>query len=415
MPPYRNVPGRHGKIAPEKITDLILYIRALNRASNALSPHAGEPDSLGVGASIYLKSCVYCHGFNGRGLSRVSKRFDVKKSAMDLTKMDLDDMPAEKLTALFDGGGTNMPPLSQSPSADEVNGILHYIHALSFSEASAHAVESDADEPSVDVDVAPKSAAPRDPNAYAVVIGIEKYRQDGIPSVDFAARDAQAMYDYLTQAMGFDPKNVVLLTDEYATKTDLEKTFGQWLENRVDVKSRVFVYYAGHGAPNAVTGEGYLVPYEADPNYLEDTAFPLSRLYADLGKLPTTDVTVVLDACFSGQGGRSLIVKGARPLMTAVKQKTPGGIVVLAAAASNQISASDPQDRHGLLTYYMLSGLHGAANVNGDGRITTAELYSYVRPAVERAARLQNIEQTPLLSAEPERLASGRPWIVLTK
>jgi uncharacterized caspase-like protein len=261
-----------------------------------------------------------------------------------------------------------------------------------------------------DVDAVPASMSPVDPDAFAVVIGVEKYRQDGIPAVDFAARDAQTMYAYLTGAMGYDPKNVVLLTDEHATRTDLEKNL-KWLSNRVTAKSRVFVYYAGHGSPNPETGEGYLMPYEADPSYLDETAFPIAKLYASLGKLPTKDVTVVLDACFSGQGRRSLIAKGTRPLVSVVQSKAEPNTVVLAAAGSNQVSASFPEARHGLLTYYLLAGLGGQADANHDGKITAEELIAYVRPAVERAAKLQNVEQTPSLMSSSE--AVQQPWIVL--
>ena len=45
------------------------------------------------------------------------------------------------------------------------------------------------------------------------------------------------MYEYLTKSMGFDPKNVVALTDGEATKTDFDKHFGKWLRNRVDAKA----------------------------------------------------------------------------------------------------------------------------------------------------------------------------------
>ncbi len=273
-------------------------------------------------------------------------------------------------------------------------------------EASAAAVA-----PPLDVDSPPATKAKPDPDAYAVVIGVEKYRQYGIPAVDFAARDAQTMYAYLTGAMGFDPKNVVLLADEHATRTDFQKNLGSWLMNRVGPKSRVFVYYAGHGSPNPKTGQGYLMPYEADPAYLEDTAYPLSKLYASLGKLPTKDVTVVLDACFSGQGGRSLIVKGTRPLVSVVQSKAEPNTVVLSAAGANQVSASFPEARHGLLTYYLLAGLRGEADAKHDGRITADELIAYVRPAVERAAKLQNVEQTPSLMSPPDVVA--KPWIVL--
>ena len=166
-----------------------------------------------------------------------------------------------------------------------------------------------------DLDAPPSSNTAVDPEAYAVVIGVEKYRQAGIPPVEFAARDAQSMHSYLTRAMGFDPKNAVLLQNEAATKTDLEKYLGTWLRRRVTEKSRVFVFYAGHGAPNPATGEGFLIPYEGDPSYTEDTAFPVKRLYENLAKLKAREITVVLDACFSGQGNRSVIAKGARPLV----------------------------------------------------------------------------------------------------
>jgi hypothetical protein len=248
------------------------------------------------------------------------------------------------------------------------------------------------------VDAPPAAKTPLDPDAYAVVIGVEKYRQEGIPKVDFAARDAETVKRYLTESMGFDAANVVLLRDEGATKTDLEKHLGPWLKNRVTPKSRVFVYYAGHGAPNPATGKGFLIPYEGDPNYTEVTAYPIQSLYDALAALPAKDVTVVLDACFSGVGGRSLLAKGARPLVNAVAARAGGNTTVLSAASGAQVSASFPEKRHGLLTYFLLEGLHGSADADKDGAVTTAELHAYARPAVEREARKQNLEQTPALS-----------------
>lgn len=273
--------------------------------------------------------------------------------------------------------------------------------------ASKSKAQSAAAAPAVDVDTPPKTGAKPDPNAFAVVVGVEKYRQEGIPAVNYAARDAQAVYAHLTQAMGFDPKNVVTLTDGQATKTDFDKHFGKWLKNRVDAKSRVFVYYAGHGAPNPATGEGFLMPYEADPAYLEETAYPVAKLYAELAKLPAKDVTVVLDACFSGQGQRSLVAQGTRPLVNVAPAKAPSGLLVIAAASGAQISASDHAAKHGLLTYHLLAGLKGGADADKDGAITAGEAFAYARPAVERAARLQNVEQTPTMAGA----ASGRPWI----
>lgn len=252
--------------------------------------------------------------------------------------------------------------------------------------------------PRLDVDSAPVAKTLLDPDAYAVVIGIEKYRQEGLPGVDFAARDAQTMRRYLVESMGFDPANVVLLQNEKATKTDLEKHLGPWLANRVNEKSRVFIYYAGHGAPNPATGKGFLVPYEGDPNYTDVTGFPIQSLYDALARLPAKDVTVVLDSCFSGSGGRSVLAKGARPLVAMKKQTAGANTTVISAATGGQISASYAEGRHGLLTYFLLEGLHGAADADKDGAVTTSELFAYARLRVEREARKQNLEQTPELT-----------------
>jgi dipeptidyl aminopeptidase/acylaminoacyl peptidase len=261
-----------------------------------------------------------------------------------------------------------------------------------------------------DVDAPPKTQAKVDPDALAVVIGVERYRQGGIPPVEFAASDAKTVAAYLTQSMGFDAKNVILLADEQATQADLKKYLGPWLENRATEKSRVFVYYAGHGSPDPKSGDSYLMPYEGDPTYIQVTGYPLKELYKTLGALPTKNVLVVLDSCFSGAGQRSLIAAGARPLVNVKAVEPQGATVVLAASAGDQISGSYPEGRHGLLTYFMLKGLRGAADADQDGSVSTRELYDYVRPIVEREARKRNIEQTPLLQGLPAG-QEGPAWI----
>jgi uncharacterized caspase-like protein len=262
-----------------------------------------------------------------------------------------------------------------------------------------------------DVDLPPKVKKREDPDAYAVVIGIEKYRD--LPAVDFAARDAQTMYAYLTEAMGFKPENVVLLQNERAGYADLKTYLGPWLFDRVGPKSRVFIFYAGHGTPDPKTGAGYLIPYDGSPGYAETRAYPLQQIYEGLSKLPTSDILVTLDSCFSGAGGRSLLAQGTRPLVAMVPMPASGNTVTLSAAGADQISSSYPEAQHGLLTYFILKGLQGEADANHDGKITTLELYEYVKPAVSREARKQHVEQEPSISPTPQLLGNkaSRIWL----
>jgi uncharacterized caspase-like protein len=208
--------------------------------------------------------------------------------------------------------------------------------------------------------------------------------------------------------MGYDEGNIALLLNDRATKGDMEKYFETWLPNRVESDDTVFVYFSGHGAPNTKTGEAYLVPYDGDPVFLENTGYPLSRLYQSLANLPAKEVVVVLDSCFSGAGGRSVIAKGIRPIITEMKSPLLGNgkTIVLAASSGQQVSSTYEQKAHGLMTYFFLKGLQGEADTNKDGKIDIAELFEYLRPQVERVARRDfNNEQTPLLLGNTDVLA----------
>ena len=250
-----------------------------------------------------------------------------------------------------------------------------------------------------DVDELPASKARSNKSAYAMVIGIEQYRQK-LPKADFAVHDAQTVTEYLTKVLGYPEENVVTLLNDRALKSDFEKYFEKWLGNNVEAGGTVFVFYSGHGAPDPKSGDAYLVPYDGDPSFIDQTGYPLKRLYAALGKLPAKRIIVVLDSCFSGAGGRSVIAKGMRPLVTKVEdaRSLPGNVAVMTAALGEQTSSTYDEKGHGLFTYFLLKGIKSEDVAKPDGSIELADLYAYLKPQVERVARKQfNNEQSPQL------------------
>lgn len=239
-----------------------------------------------------------------------------------------------------------------------------------------------------DIDELPGRRAAVRPKAYAVVIGVGKYRR-GLPAADFAAEDARLVAGYLRSALGYPDANVATLINDEASKGDFEKYFERWLPNHAEEGSEVFVYYSGHGAPNPKTADAYLVPYDADPTYLAETGYPLKKMYEQLAKLPTSKVTVVMDSCFSGAGGRSVIAAGARPLVTMAQAEIPGTLTVIAASASDQISNTYQDKGHGLFTYYFLKG------IKEKGEDMRA-VFDYLKPQVSGYARRElNTDQDP--------------------
>jgi len=249
-----------------------------------------------------------------------------------------------------------------------------------------------------DVDELPSIKVKRNKNAYAIVIGIENYRQK-LPKADFAVADAKTISAYLTKTMGYPEENVITLLNDRALKSDMEKYFDRWLINNVEENGRVFIYYSGHGAPNTKTGDAYLVPYDGDPTFIAETGYSIARLYESLGKLKAREITVVLDSCFSGAGGRSVLAKGAKPLVMTINMPSiRKNISVMTASSGDQISSAYEEQGHGLFTYFLLKGIKDEDVVRQDGSIKMDDLFGYIKPQVERIARKQfNNEQTPQL------------------
>lgn len=255
-----------------------------------------------------------------------------------------------------------------------------------------------------DVDSLPSAFAKPRKDAFAIVIGVERYRQT-LPKAEFATHDAQTVAEYLTKVLGYPEENVVTLLNDRASKSDFEKYFEKWLVNNVERDGSVFIFYSGHGAPNPKTGDAYLVPYDGDPAFIEETGYSLKRMYAALGKLPAKEVIVALDSCFSGAGGRSVIAKGSRPLVMNLQTGVAlsNSMTVLSASAGDQTSSTYDEKRHGLFTYFMLKAIKDADVVRPDGSLQVKDIYNYMKPQVESVARKKyNNEQTPQL-IEPKK------------
>ena len=162
----------------------------------------------------------------------------------------------------------------------------------------------------------PDYREPRHRKDFALVIGVEQYPRP-IHAAIFADQDAQAMFAHL-RALGVPVRHIKRLTGDTATRSRIESAL-HWLKRNVQPGATVYVYFSGHGAPGR-SGDAYLVPFDGDPSDLSETALPVSTLYEDLETLPAKHVIVALDACFTGEGKRSVLGSGIRPLVTKIRE-----------------------------------------------------------------------------------------------
>jgi hypothetical protein len=235
-------------------------------------------------------------------------------------------------------------------------------------------------------------------NAYALIIGVEKYRDVKTPATG-ATNDAKSFAELAKSTMGLPAKNIRLAVGDRATKGDIEKHV-DWLVANVPKGGRIYLFFSGHGAPDGAEGTPYLLPYDGDPAALDRTALPLQKILDRLQNSPAEDAVAFVDTCFSGAGGRSVLPEGARPLVRVKKPAAKAKVALLSASSGEQISGPSGDKKNGAFTRFVTVGIgRGEADADGDGQITVKELAAWVKPRVEREARKQGREQSPELSS----------------
>jgi hypothetical protein len=232
--------------------------------------------------------------------------------------------------------------------------------------------------------------------AFAVVVGIDKYRD--LPAATSARSDAQRFAEMLGRTMGLPLANVHLAVDDHATRSDIEQHL-EWLKSNVPQGGRAYFFFSGHGSPGESDGAAYIVPYDASTTAVRATSIALSDVTATLSGSRAKDVVMVVDACFSGAGGRSVLTKGARPLVRVRETDPSANLALFASASGSQISGPSLDGNSGVFTKYVVEGVSsGQADADGDGQLTLKELADWVTPRVAREAKQTQRDQTPRLA-----------------
>ena len=240
-------------------------------------------------------------------------------------------------------------------------------------------------------------AAPRIDKRWAVVIGVGEYDSEDIPDLEFAPADARAMRDFLESDAAGPFDEVLFLENERATAAAIRDALFVFLQ-QADWDDLVVIYFAGHGAPDPGRPDNlYLLPSDADVNSLAATGFPMWDLKTTLRRQIVAErVLVIADACHSagaadgdavGGGETNAIAGGFGQLFT------PSRRLMITAADTNEFAQEDERwGGNGVFTHFLLEGLHGAADLDGDGIVYFTELFDHVSNNVRQAT---NGQQNP--------------------
>ena len=236
---------------------------------------------------------------------------------------------------------------------------------------------------------------------FAVIIANENYSK--LAKVPFALNDGKTFGEYCRRTLGLPQSNIRFYGDAtYGTMLAAVNDIGK-IAAAYNGDIRVIFYYAGHGAPNESTQEAFLMPVDAYGVGTE-ACYSLDRLYNELGALGAKNVTVFLDACFSGSTRDGAMLASARGVAIKPKAVSPHGNMVVFSAASADETALPYNDKgHGLFTYFLLKKLQ-----QSEGNVTFGELGDYITEQVRQKSTVVNRKsQTPTVTVAP---ALAQTW-----
>ena len=258
---------------------------------------------------------------------------------------------------------------------------------------------------------------------YAVVVGISDYKDPKIPDLKYADADAQAFYDFITSPIGgnFNKDNVLLLKNEQATLKNVKLAITNFLKKAIDTDF-VVIFMACHGEPEPDRPNNiYLLMHDSELDSLSATAYHMENVNTDMKRyISAKRLIFFADACHSA--GLSEGGVGTRGFSNTVNialselKSTREGWGILSASRAGEVSMESSQwgGGHGAFTYYLLEGMKGKADVEGNknGIVTLAETFDFLEEKVKRAT--QNAQHPDTAGNFDNNLPLGFPGVEIS-
>ncbi len=200
----------------------------------------------------------------------------------------------------------------------------------------------------------------------AILVGNDAGSSEHAP-LRFAEEDVGRVRKALVDVCGFDASDVLLLAGKgRAELAESFETVRQRIAKRPEgARVLLFFYFSGHSDGVALELGDDRVPFREVRKWLEESGAALR--------------IAVVDSCL---GGGLTALKGVRKVpefdIEVMGDLAAEGSVVLTASGPREMAQESSEAGGGVFTGHFVSGLYGAADEDGDLRVTLRELYRYV-------------------------------------
>lgn len=243
----------------------------------------------------------------------------------------------------------------------------------------------------------------------------------------FCDNDARAFVDRMREGNRVERDQMIefrqdaVQTNLLPTSENIRRGLPEFL-SRAGKDDTVIVFLSMHGLQLRDSADDgpirtFLIPSDASPDSIPDSLVTIEWLREQLQESTIAKtVVLILDACHAGgidgvAGPRESSPLSTRSIEAVFKSRDVSdarrSIYVLTSCSSEQSSLESTDFAHGLFTHWLVCGLDGAADANGDAMISMDELFQFVQLQVPRSAAYLSHRMGLDLRQNPQRFFCG--------
>ncbi len=218
---------------------------------------------------------------------------------------------------------------------------------------------------------------------WAVLVGVDDYAY--VKHLQFCVADMRSLKTELLHA-GFDERQVILLDDEAKEKKLLP--FRSNIEKQIELVCAnaekgdfVLIAFSGHGVLLGKTS--FLCPSDARVDDAK-TLISLDWVYQQLQRSHADLRLVLVDACRNvpvEMSEKRSFTEAERKDNTRAfveqAERLPEGVALLNSCSEGEFATEDKEIGHGVFMHFLLEGLRGKADKDGDKSVTLDELIRF--------------------------------------
>ncbi len=129
---------------------------------------------------------------------------------------------------------------------------------------------------------------------WAVVLGVNVYKNKQFPELKWAVKDAEDFCCHLL-SIGVPKEQICFLKNNEITPKKIQEVVNE----AIKAKGTLYFFYAGHGLYSNKNGF-YFTCYDSDIKNLDTTGYAMTNLKSKLEQMQRERAILLIDACHSG-------------------------------------------------------------------------------------------------------------------